>query len=453
MDMLYRMIWILFLCVTAGGCANVNTLARSSSIPTLGKGKAIHLDAQQRLVVFTAMKYCAEPSPDALAAYAAALGFSGSKLPGDSLAASGALNSVAGSIGLRTQSITLMRDTLYRNCEAALNGYLGPEQMAVLMSRSQDLTAVILAIEQLTGAVAAPPVTLNTGGSSSSASTLMANTEALKAAEEQLTKTKKARDEAEQKKNDLQTVLNQRKTEAATARQAAIADPSKEGEAKQKEDARELAQKEYDAANSLFDQANRNHTLQQDTTDRIKALRDSSVNVANASVSGSASTGSVVVHPSRLTDTKDLADTVDKMIERYLHKDYFADACIATLLKPNRIDDIEASVLNQLGYKALQALSRAKSPTDEISQSNPQIEENQRALSVVCLRYFAQFRPHYGAESSASRETPPGAPGTPVVQPSQSAKDSFDAYRDETAKQAKAIIDQAIMTTPQKPKE
>jgi len=39
------------------------------------------------------------------------------------------------------------------------------------------------------------------------------------------------------------------------------------------------------------------------------------------------------------------------------------------------------------------------------------------------------------------------------VQPSQSAKDSFDAYRDETAKQAKAIIDQAIMTTPQKSKE
>lgn len=173
MNMFYRMISILLLCVTSVGCANVNTLARSSSTPMAGgRSKAIHLDAQQRLVVFTAKKYCAEPSPDALAAYAAALGLSGSKLPGDSLAASGALNSVAGSIGLRTQSITLMRDTLYRNCEAAFNGYLSDEQVAIMMSRSQDLTAVILAIEQLTGAVAAPPVTLNTGGTSSSASTL-----------------------------------------------------------------------------------------------------------------------------------------------------------------------------------------------------------------------------------------------------------------------------------------
>lgn len=282
MDMFNRMLCLLLLCATAAGCANVNTLARSSSIPTQRGGKAIHLDAQQRLVVFTAMKYCAEPSPDALAAYAAALGFSGSKLPGDSLSASGALNSVAGSIGLRTQSITLMRDTLYRNCEAALNGYLGPEQMAVLMSRSQDLTAVILAIEQLTGAVAAPPVTLNTGGSSSSASTLAANTEALKAAEEQLARTKKARDEAE---------------------------------------------------------------------------------------------------------------------------------------------------------------------------PNPQIEENQRALSVVCLRYFAQFRPHYGPGSDADAETPPGASGTTSVQPPRSTANSFDAYRDETARQAKAIIDQANQPLPNKPKE
>jgi hypothetical protein len=53
--------------LVATGCANLQTIDRQTSFDRSGlgtKGLAIHLDANQRLVVFSAQKYCAEPSPD-----------------------------------------------------------------------------------------------------------------------------------------------------------------------------------------------------------------------------------------------------------------------------------------------------------------------------------------------------------------------------------------------------
>lgn len=48
-----------------------------------------------------------------------------------------------------------MRDALNRMCEAYGNGAIGEAQVVTLLNRSQDLTAVIFAVEQLTGAVTA----------------------------------------------------------------------------------------------------------------------------------------------------------------------------------------------------------------------------------------------------------------------------------------------------------
>ena len=155
------------------GCANLQTVERTTPIED---DTAIHLDAQQRLVLFTRKKftrenntdeqkktdkekyytkytYCAEPSPDAMSSYAAslALGLSGPSQSDAFLV--NALQSPTGNIGLRTQSITLMRDALYRMCEAYNNGGLDEGQVNELFRRSQNLTAVVLAVEQLTGAV------------------------------------------------------------------------------------------------------------------------------------------------------------------------------------------------------------------------------------------------------------------------------------------------------------
>ncbi|MCX7383333.1 MAG: hypothetical protein NT133_18395 [Alphaproteobacteria bacterium] len=150
------------------GCANFNMLDRRT--PLTPGGTAIHLDAPQRLV-FTNRKgeVCAEPTPDALQAYASALG-AGVSAPSQGAASiAGALQTSSGSIGLHTQSITLMRDNLYRICEAGYNGQLNNTDIVQMLQRSQDLTLGVLAIEQLTGAVKAPQLRLG-GNAQASAS-------------------------------------------------------------------------------------------------------------------------------------------------------------------------------------------------------------------------------------------------------------------------------------------
>ena len=155
---------LLVLALLSTGCAaSANRFHVDKSTPlnqSTPAGVAIHLDAQQRLVLSTAMGYCAEPSPDALSAYASSLGVSFRTSDADAVTLANTLQSLTGSIGLRTQSITLMRDALYRVCEASNNRRLSSWEVAAFLRQSQDLTAVILAIEQLTDVVKADQIIL-----------------------------------------------------------------------------------------------------------------------------------------------------------------------------------------------------------------------------------------------------------------------------------------------------
>lgn len=135
-------------------CANFNTIGRSTVLPK--ESVAVHLDAPQRIAYSNSLgQLCAEPSPDALQAYAASLGGSFSAPTKEAASVAAALSGSAASIGLRTQSITLMRDTLYRICEAFYNKAINELDVIQMLQRSQDLTLGILAIEQLTGAIVA----------------------------------------------------------------------------------------------------------------------------------------------------------------------------------------------------------------------------------------------------------------------------------------------------------
>lgn len=90
---------------------------------------------------------CPEPSPDALKAIAA----SGSLSKADILAISGAYQESGANIGLRTQSIQLLRDQLYSLCQAYANGVINRDIYMMYLTRNQRNTIAILAIEQLTG--------------------------------------------------------------------------------------------------------------------------------------------------------------------------------------------------------------------------------------------------------------------------------------------------------------
>jgi hypothetical protein len=185
------------------GCARMTHLTRTVSLPeTNPEAKSILIDAKQRAItharVGTDLRLCAEPSPDALSAIAASSGLSLSKGDSLNLATNLALAEGAGSIGLRTQSIQLMRDAMYRICEGYLSGALDGPSYETLYRRFQSSMVAILAIEQLTGVVRAPPITLGgsaVAGNAEKAAELTQKTEAalqLLRAAEAAEKTKQA---------------------------------------------------------------------------------------------------------------------------------------------------------------------------------------------------------------------------------------------------------------------
>jgi hypothetical protein len=205
------------------GCANMSTVSRRSTLPD--SGLAIHLDAPQR-VVFANKDggVCAEPSPDALQAYAASLGASFSAPTRESAALATAFSENSASIGLRTQSITLMRDALYRICEAEHNKAIGHGDTVLLLERSQDLTLGVLAIEQLTGAVVARQAILTTGANADASANVNNTQAALDAARKDEAAKKDALDKAKDAQTKQQTAVDtSTKTAAASKTKAASA--------------------------------------------------------------------------------------------------------------------------------------------------------------------------------------------------------------------------------------
>ncbi len=340
---------LLTLCIAIAGCANIDSISRTTPLPKESAGGlAIHLDAKQRLVyVNSIQKVCAEPSPDALAAFASSLGFGGSAPSQGTVSLAQAIQGSAGSIGLRTQSITLMRDALYRVCEAYANGGIGAPQIMTLLARSQDVTAVILAVEQLTGAVAANQVILTGTAGAGASGSLLANQELLDA----------ARKNEEQKAKDLEAAKAARdelKTQAAEAQTAvdvakAVYDKSiaPGSTATEEERARlksELDQKikTRDDLNAKLAAAEENVTTTAALLAEAKQTRETIENMRNAALTNAvantttAGQFSPVVQRNQLSKgaTEAISMAVVTMVTKVLDKDYTLDSCVALVTNP-----------------------------------------------------------------------------------------------------------------------
>lgn len=164
---------VLAIALTSG-CANLNSVYREFDVDS---GKSVMVDIKQRAVI--ASKHtdgnksktviCAEPSPDALSAYAAELAAEGKLPEGTAVQLAAAFQESSSYVGLRTQSIQLLRDALYRLCEGYMSGALEKSQYDILMRRYQKYMVALLGIEQLTGTVRAPAITINTQGTAEAA--------------------------------------------------------------------------------------------------------------------------------------------------------------------------------------------------------------------------------------------------------------------------------------------
>jgi hypothetical protein len=179
---------LLFL----GGCANWYTAYRSNSIGR-DRPEVITTDAKQRHTVmiphnewpddFDAAskqyskarlsqewRVCAEPSPDVFSAISES---ASAALKADVKGQSGearvavAVAEAAGTIE-RTQTINLLRESMYRTCERYLSGALVRDAFVVQAGRDSRAMVAILAIEQLTRAARPPSTILVAGGTATS---------------------------------------------------------------------------------------------------------------------------------------------------------------------------------------------------------------------------------------------------------------------------------------------
>lgn len=196
---------------------------------------------------------CAEPSPDTLSVLSSAMTgtfgldrvLGGSKDISATVSAALSRAESGASIGLRTQTIQLLRDGMYRLCEAYASGALDDTAFANLQQRYQAVMLALLSIEQLTGTVSPRAVSLGGRSTAETADALAtlqekyaealkekaAADEALSQKKAELTASKQSEDTALKAVNacaapcankaDLDTALASAKTKSAAAETAA----------------------------------------------------------------------------------------------------------------------------------------------------------------------------------------------------------------------------------------
>ena len=154
-------VWMFLGCTLFSGCTS--TIHKPLTIDST-PANSISLDGKQRMVIVTdrggsknnARVVCAEPSPDALVGIAASAsaGLSVSGKASAELATS--LAEAVQTVGRRTQTIQLLRDGLYRACEAYLNGAITAQEYKLIISRVDDMAVTLVAIDGLTGGLNVP---------------------------------------------------------------------------------------------------------------------------------------------------------------------------------------------------------------------------------------------------------------------------------------------------------
>jgi len=261
------------------------------------------------------LRMCAEPSPDALASTAAALG-SSVKAEKVSVETSLTGGESAAFVGLRTTSVQLLRDAMYRSCEAYLNSAT-PEtaelEYFAAQKRFQALVVGLLAIEQLTNAVRAPPVVMNArtrtgsgGDAEDAAASLKKRTEEFAEAE---AKASAARD-AEKAATD------ERNTRKAAYEAAMKTADDKSGQESAKTDL-DKADKALSDARAEREKADTIATMSKRLADDARSDYEAARQRTHAATEGTGGPTLVLTsHPLSEAVVKEAAEAVGKIVDR-----------------------------------------------------------------------------------------------------------------------------------------
>ncbi len=173
----------------------------------VGKGSRPGLVNPERVV-------CAEPSPDVALAVAQSLGFGLSVLGGGgqgALSGTGATSEGVGQLGERTQAIQLLRDQMYRACEAYANGAITGTTYNLIMSKNNDAMVTLMMAGVAGGEFGRAGLAIGGSASSESSASVSKLLETVQAVDEAADELKKA----EEKEATAEKNLEASKTVAA----------------------------------------------------------------------------------------------------------------------------------------------------------------------------------------------------------------------------------------------
>lgn len=171
-------ITICLAALMTAGCARLNSIHRDKSVPN-DRGHVLSIDAKQRAIISVPahqtsgrteadpiMRFCSEPPPDVFTAIATGYGVKalfGSDKTQQEIGAEiqQTISENAATIG-KTQTVNILREMMFRNCERFLSGAASADEFIVQAARDQRAIVHVLAVEQLTGAARTQSAALTT---------------------------------------------------------------------------------------------------------------------------------------------------------------------------------------------------------------------------------------------------------------------------------------------------
>lgn len=310
MKLLLSIMGLSVLFFYLAGCGNFHSVYRDFDVDD---GSGAMVDIKQRAVIASKHKtteknvtkektvVCAEPSPDALSAYAAELAAEGSVPENVKTAFSAAFQESSAFVGLRTQTIQLLRDSLYRLCEGYMSGALEEIEYQNLFRHYQKYMVALLAIEQLTATVRPPTVMVNTEGLAETAKSVSVMREELSKLDEKISSLQEENNRLNEEKGKKET-LEERKDEIV-----------------KKVESNDLKIENYKKdRNSLSKGIERAHGL--------TARGVASVPAGNVEISG----------PKSEMDIQSVSNTVKEIVLQILTSDDTQKLCLAYLIESGR---------------------------------------------------------------------------------------------------------------------
>lgn len=406
---------LLAAVVAVSGCAN---MASIHHVFRPDEGTSVSIDAKQR-VVFSVEKLfldpesggqkiryrwravCAEPSPDALAAISAASGLSAENLK-IALSSAFSLQDGAASIGLRTQTIQLLRDAMYRLCEGYASGALDDISFSRMQRRYQDIMLGLLAIEQLTGAVVAKQAAVTAKGQSHVGSSLLDLNKAIDAETQKKADATKALADANTKKAAADKSLAEAKKLLDDAKKAAGKNAN---DAKLVEAAEAHKKAEKAAADAAAAEVLRKGELGT-ATQRVADLEEARTRMAKVAAqggTGGAFEGGGYSSTINSETAEIISAAVKDIVKHVIDRDYGKETCLTFMLSRHQrvLEPEHQAVASQycaaiLQIEATTAISRAaRTPAEAKAATDRQQERigSQTKALEDAIKALGQMKP------------------------------------------------------------